>query len=196
MTDERYSNGRTQQDIDDFNRGWARFLVDILHEQIERVKVSDTHRLEQSIQYAMHGTETIEHKFLRYGIYVAAGVGRGFKHGNGGDLPFMGAAYREEHGYDKKQVGYEFSKGQMLEPKYERKVLVKGKHAGQTVALARGRRQREDWFLKKYYYQLQRLNEKNAEMYGDAYQGMMSTYLQALFRKISDPNMQIRSNRF
>lgn len=34
---------------------------------------------------------TIEHKFLLYGLYVAAGVGHEFRHGNLGDLPFLGA---------------------------------------------------------------------------------------------------------
>ena len=32
---------------------------------------------------------TIEHHFLEYGIYVARGVGNGYRHGNGGDLFFL-----------------------------------------------------------------------------------------------------------
>lgn len=36
-------------------------------------------------------------KFLEYGIYVDLGVGNGYRHGNGGDLAFLGKAYRAEH---------------------------------------------------------------------------------------------------
>ncbi len=36
-------------------------------------------------------------QFLEYGIYVDLGVGNGYRHGNGGDLEFLGRAYRHEH---------------------------------------------------------------------------------------------------
>ena len=105
MATRLYEGNRTQADIDAYNRGWARYLVDILQEQIDKLSVSDTGSLKQSVEYAIDGTDTIKHKLLKYGLYVSAGVGKGFKHGNGGDLLFMNDTYREVNGYGYKQVG-------------------------------------------------------------------------------------------
>lgn len=192
MATRLYEGNRTQADIDAYNRGWARFLVDILQEQIDKLSVSDTGSLKQSVEYAMNGTDTIEHKFLMYGLYVSAGVGKGFKHGNGGDLLFMNDKYREVNGYGYKQVGAGLSEDAMLAPKFEHITVKRGKNAGKQAALVRGKRKKEDWFMRKYYYQLQRLNEKQALMYGEAYQGLVSSFLQGLFGNIG----RIRSNRF
>lgn len=195
MATRLYEGNRTQADIDAYNRGWARFLVDILQEQIDKLSVSDTGSLKQSVEYAMNGTDTIEHKFLMYGLYVSAGVGKGFKHGNGGDLLFMNDKYREVNGYGYKQVGAGLSEDAMLAPKFEHITVKRGKNASKQAALVRGKRKKEDWFLRKYYYQLQRLNEKQALMYGEAYQGLVSSFLQGLFGKLDSTN-RIRSNRF
>lgn len=195
MATRLYEGNRTQADIDAYNRGWARFLVDILQEQIDKLSVSDTGSLKQSVEYAMNGTDTIEHKFLMYGLYVSAGVGKGFKHGNGGDLLFMNDKYREVNGYGYKQVGAGLSEDAMLAPKFEHITVKRGKNAGKKAALVRGKRKKEDWFMRKYYYQLQRLNEKQALMYGEAYQGLVSSFLQGLFGNI-DSKSRIRSNRF
>lgn len=195
MATRLYEGNRTQADIDAYNRGWARFLVDILQEQIDKLSVSDTGSLKQSVEYAMNGTDTIEHKFLMYGLYVSAGVGKGFKHGNGGDLLFMNDKYREVNGYGYKQVGAGLSEDAMLAPKFEHITVKRGKNAGKQAALVRGKRKKEDWFMRKYYYQLQRLNEKQALMYGEAYQGLVSSFLQDLFGNI-DSKSRIRSNRF
>lgn len=195
MATRLYEGNRTQADIDAYNRGWARFLVDILQEQIDKLSVSDTGSLKQSIEYAIDGTDTIKHKFLMYGLYVSAGVGKGFKHGNGGDLLFMNDKYREVNGYGYKQVGAGLSEDAMLAPKFEHITVKRGKNAGKQAALVRGKRKKEDWFMRKYYYQLQRLNEKQALMYGEAYQGLVSSFLQGLFGNI-DSKSRIRSNRF
>lgn len=193
---QRYSGTpRTQADIDAFNRGWARFLVDILQEQIEKLDVGDTGRLARSIDHAVTGNDTIEHRFLLYGIYVAAGVGKGFSHGNGGDLLFMGDKYRQTHGYGVKQVGAGLSESAMLSPKFDYTTVEHGPNAGKRAALTRGKRKKEDWFMRKYYYQIQRLNEKQALMYGDAYQGLVSSFLEGLFSRL-DATGRIRSNRF
>lgn len=195
MATRLYEGNRTQADIDAYNRGWARYLVDILQEQIDKLSVSDTGSLKQSVEYAIDGTDTIKHKFLKYGLYVSAGVGKGFKHGNGGDLLFMNDKYREVNGYGYKQVGAGLSEDAMLAPKFEHITVKRGKNAGKQAALVRGKRKKEDWFLRKYYYQLQRLNEKQALMYGEAYQGLVSSFLQGLFGKLDSTN-RIRSNRF
>jgi hypothetical protein len=190
-----YKYGINEDVIRDFNRGWARKLVDILQEQIDRLSVSDTRRLRNSIDYAVHGTDTLEHRFLMYGIYVAAGVGKGFEHGNLGFLPFMGGVTREEYGYGIKQVGAGLSERAMREPKFEHITVKHGKNAGKKAALTRGKRMKSDWFMRKYYYQLQRLNEKQAVMYGEAYQGLVSSFLEGLFSALDAKN-RIRSNRF
>lgn len=190
-----YERGVTKASIDAFNRGWARKLVDILKEQIDMLSVNDTSKLKNSIDYALHDADTIEHKFLIYGLYVSAGVGKGFEHGNGGDLLFMNDKYREVNGYGYKQVGAGLSEHAMFAPKFEHITVKRGKNAGKQAALVRCKRKKEDWFMRKYYYQLQRLNEKQALMYGEAYQGLVSSFLQGLFGSVNSKT-RIRSNRF
>lgn len=194
MTGSSNYTAKSQEDIDAYNRGWARFLVDILQEQVDRLQVNDTRTLRASIMDVTKGAETLEHRFLIYGVYVAAGVGKGYSHGNGGNLLFLGDSYRSANGYGSRQVGAGLSSHAML-GKFEHITVRHGRNKGKTAALTRGKRQREDWFMKKYYYQLQRLNEKNALMYGQAYQGMVSTFLEGLFAKVGSEN-RIRSNRF
>lgn len=192
-------------------------MVQIFKEQLDRLNISDTHSLERSInELTTTGTvTTIEHKFLMYGIYVAAGVGKGFYHGNGGELLFMntqgqmsnnrygshrgegGGMTRADFGYGKSQVGSGVAEGHMLSPKFESKTVEHGKNEGKRAAITSGNpRQRRDWVMKKYYYSLQRLNETNNAFYGMAYQGMTSDFLDALFANIGDSKRTIRSNRF
>jgi len=45
----------------------------------------------------------------------------------------------------------------------------------------KGHRQRRDWFMKKYLYSIHRLNDFEAQFYGDAYQGLISDALAAMF---------------
>lgn len=163
----------TQEQIEAYNRGWAKFMVQIFKEQLDRLNISDTHSLERSInELTTTGTvTTIEHKFLMYGIYVAAGVGKGFAHDNGGDLLFMDKGKRSSLGYGKSQVGSGVAEGHMLSPKFESKTVEHGKNKGKRAAITSGNpRQRRDWVMKKYYYSLQRLNETNNAFYGMAYQ--------------------------
>lgn len=189
----------SQKEIDAYNRGWASFMVNILQEQIDRLKVTDSGSLYSSVKELIQtGTvTTIEHKFLMYGIYVAAGVGNGFSHDNGGDLLFMGDSYRNAHGrYNSRQVGAGLSEHAMLSPKYDHITVRHGKNAGKEAALTSGgKRQPRDWFFKKYYYSLHKLNETNARFFGSAYQGLTSSFLEGLFAEIS-ANKRIRSNRF
>lgn len=154
-SDKIYSLDELRQ----YERGWSRFMVDIWHERQMQLHVKDTGALMGSV----HGTAAdgvITHTFLEYGIYVAAGVGNHYEHNNGGDLPFLGRDYREEHGLNKPR-----KRG----PKWG---------GGYTSGKPRERR---DWFSAKYLYSMRRLNEKEAEFYGEKYMGMMSTALDALF---------------
>lgn len=96
-------------DADRYIDAWTREQLLIWRERLERLGVIRTGALHQSfksaIQQEADGT-TITMKFLQYGIYQALGVGRGYAHGNGGDLPFLRKDYREENRLNKpRKVG-------------------------------------------------------------------------------------------
>lgn len=59
----------------------------------ESVRSMSHSALQLSEGYQMRAT----YSFLTYGMYVDAGVGKGYRRGNGGDLHFLDKAYRKEH---------------------------------------------------------------------------------------------------
>ena len=184
----------TKEQIEQYERGWSRMMIDIWREKIIQLNITDSGALQGSLQELVstgHVT-TIEHKFLQYGLFVAAGVGKGFAHGNGGNLLFMGDKFREgKHEYGVRQVGAGLSEEHMSGPKFKEVTVQRGKNAGKRAALTSGeKRMPRDWFFKKYYYSIRRLNLTEAEFYGKAYQGLMSSFLDELFTGT------IRSNRF
>ena len=120
---------------------------------------------------------TIEHTFLQYGIYVAAGVGPAhvwkkwteaqggekIMRPNDGDLDFLNKQYRAEHDLNKpKKVGPAWG----------------GRVAGGVPI---GRR---DWFSAKYYASIMKLNEHEADFYGETYNGLMASALTEIFKGI------------
>ena len=182
-------------EVEAYERGWSRMMVEIWREKMVKLKVTDTGTLLSSLRELVTTGEvtTIEHQFMKYGLYVAAGVGKGFEHGNPGDLLFMGDKYRADHAgaYGSRQVGAGLSEKHMLGPKFAEKTVTRGPNAGKRAALTSGqKRMPRDWFFKKYYYSLRRLNMTEAQFFGRAYQGMMSSFLDELF------SGGIRSNRF
>ena len=184
----------TKEQIEQYERGWSRVMIDIWREKIIQLNITDSGALQGSLQELVstgHVT-TIEHKFLQYGLFVAAGVGKGFAHGNGGNLLFMGDKFREgKHEYGARQVGAGLSEEHMRGPKFKEVTVQRGPNAGKRAALTSGeKRMPRDWFFKKYYYSIRRLNLTEAEFYGKAYQGLMSSFLDELFTGT------IRSNRF
>ena len=183
-----------EREIKEYERGWSKMMIDIWREKIIQMNISDSGALEESLQELVTTGKvtTIEHKFLQYGLFVAAGVGKGFAPGNGGDLLFMGDRYREDkREYGARQVGAGLSEEHMKCPKFERVIVKRGKNAGKEAALTSGnKRMPRDWFFKKYYYSIRRLNLTETEFYGRAYQGLMSTFLDELF------SGKIKSNRF
>ncbi len=113
---DRYGNSRrghyySETEMEKYERDWSRLMVDIWREKIAKLNISDTGGLRESFEELVRtGTvTTIEHRFMMYGLYVAAGVGNGFdihkkiyqdKDGNirrigfnKGDLLFMGDSY-------------------------------------------------------------------------------------------------------
>ena len=128
---------------------WVKMMVQIWRDKLEYFDIRRTGTLMGSF------TESVTHdglsaniiiRFLRYGIYQAYGVGNGYIHDNGGDLEFLGPAYRKEHRLDVPRKvgpawgGY-YSSG---EP-----------------------RERRDWFNPKLYASLMRMKETMAHMVGE-----------------------------
>ena len=195
---DRYGSSKrsyyTHDELEQYERGWSRMMIDIWREKIIQLNITDSGALQGSLQELVTTGQvtTIEHKFLQYGLFVAAGVGKGFAHGNGGDLLFMGNKYREgKHEYGARQVGAGLSEEHMRSPKFKEVTVQRGPNAGKRAALTSGeKRMPRDWFFKKYYYSIRRLNLTEAEFYGKAYQGLMSSFLDELFTGT------IRSNRF
>ncbi len=195
---DRYGSSKrsyyTHDELEQYERGWSRMMIDIWREKIIQLNITDSGALQQSFEEVVTTGQvtTIEHKFLQYGLFVAAGVGKGFYHGNPGDLLFMGDSYREgKQAYGSRQVGAGLSEQHMKSPKFEHVTVKRGKNAGKEAALTSGeKRMPRDWFFKKYYYSIRRLNLEESAFYGKAYQGLMSSFLDELF------SGSIRSNRF
>ena len=67
-------------------------MVTIWRENIIRLGILDTHRLYNDISGTVTDTEgriMLAHEFMLYGIFVARGVGNGYRHDNGGNLKFL-----------------------------------------------------------------------------------------------------------
>jgi len=183
-----------RSELEHYERGWSKMMIDIWREKIQQMNINDSGALRDSMEELVSTGQvtTIEHKFLQYGLFVAAGVGKGFAHGNPGDLLFMGDSYRRgKHAYESRQVGAGLSEQHMKSPKFEHVTVQRGPNKGREAALTSGeKRMPRDWFFKKYYYSIRRLNLEESAFYGRAYQGMMSTFLDDLF------GGDIRTNRF
>lgn len=136
-------------DADKYIDEWTRTQLMIWREKVERMNVVRTGALHQSfkdsIQQASEGT-TITLKFLMYGIYQALGVGRGYAHGNGGDLRFLDKEYREKHRLNvPRRVGIAWGG-----------YMTSGKP-----------RKARDWYSKKLYMSTMAMIEDLARIYGD-----------------------------
>lgn len=91
----------TDEDRRKYQEAWAEMMVTIWREKIERLHVINTYSLHQQIRdnviSSTDSVSTIQHKFLKYGIYQDMGVGNGYKKGNGGNLEILDPTYRAEH---------------------------------------------------------------------------------------------------
>lgn len=89
----------TPEDRLKYRDAWAKMMVTIWREKIERLHIVDTYKLHQEIteNVTSSGSElsTIQHKFMEYGIYQDCGTGNGYRKGNGGNLEFLDERYRE-----------------------------------------------------------------------------------------------------
>lgn len=91
----------TPEDRRKYEDAWAKMMVDIWQEKIDRLRVVDTRTLRQQMTERVteggSAMTTIQHRFMMYGIYQDCGVGRGYEHGNGGNLEILNDDYRIEH---------------------------------------------------------------------------------------------------
>lgn len=137
------------KDVDEYVDAWTRTMLEIWREKIERLHVVYTGHLHQSFQSSInataHGT-SVSMRFAYYGIYQALGVGKGYTHGNGGDLKFLDQEYRQKHRYNKR-----------------RKV---GPGAGGYLTSGKPRKVR-DWYSKKLYMSLRAIVEDLARICAD-----------------------------
>lgn len=89
----------TPEDRIKYRDAWAKMMVTIWQEKIERLHVIDTYQLHREIteNVTSSGSDlsTIQHKFMEYGIYQDCGTGRGYEKGNGGNLLFLDEKYRD-----------------------------------------------------------------------------------------------------
>lgn len=136
-------------DADKYIHAWTEEQLIIWREKVEQMHVVRSGALHASFKgsiLSLNDGSQISMKFLRYGLYQAYGVGRGYAHGNGGDLEFLDAEYRKKHRLDKprrvgpKWGGYETSG----EP-----------------------RKRRDWFSKKLFMSTMAMVEDMAHILGD-----------------------------
>lgn len=141
-------SGTMNDDAQKYIDEWTRTQVKIWQEKIERMNIVRSGALHQSfkdsITQAGEGA-TITMRFHQYGIYQALGVGNGYRHDNGGDLPFLGRDYRKEHGLDK-----------------PRKV---GPAWGGYKTSGKPRKAR-DWYSKKLYMSTMAMVEDMADIMG------------------------------
>ena len=88
----------TPEDRRKYQEAWSKMMVDIWREKIQRLRVHDTYLLRNDIteNVTSDGAHLalIQHKFMEYGIYQDCGVGRGYEHGNEGNLEFLDERYR------------------------------------------------------------------------------------------------------
>lgn len=107
--------------------GWSEFMVKMWRERMMQFAppVYDTGALSRSVQGVIHPgpVTSIEHRFLEYGIYVARGVGNGYRHNNGGDLTFLkdwksNPHYRQKRDWFSKKYMYSLHRLNEFEAAY------------------------------------------------------------------------------
>lgn len=136
------------QEIDQFIDGWSDKMIEIWREKQLDLQVHDTGALAASMtEDVMHDgmSAHIQMQFAQYGVYQAFGVGYGYIHSNGGDLPFLGADYRREHHLD--------------EPRKRGPAWGGGYTSGEP-------RHRRDWLYPKLYGSVMKMAEVMAQLTG------------------------------
>lgn len=99
---------KTNGAVKEYSREWYNKMVAIWKDRIDLMGCIRTGALRNSVtngslsvnDYDINAT----FRFLTYGIYVDAGVGNGYKKGNGGNLQILNKDYRQQHGMKKQRT--------------------------------------------------------------------------------------------
>lgn len=87
--------------LEPYVEAWRKKMVEIWKDRLDLLGIHDTGALRKSVlggHFSIGDAKAdMAFQFLEYGIFVDLGVGNGYRHGNGGDLEFLGRAYRKEH---------------------------------------------------------------------------------------------------
>lgn len=95
------NNLTADRETEQYARDWHRMMVRIWTDRLAMMDVHDTGALQRSVMeagFSARGTDlALTYQFLRYGLYVDAGTGNGYKRGNGGQLDILDRDYRRRH---------------------------------------------------------------------------------------------------
>ena len=175
MAERKITRPVSEADIRKWEQDWMEMMITIWREQITRLGIVDTMKLYNDITGSLsHGEQvTIAHEFMKYGIYVAAGVGNGYNKGNGGDLDILDPSLRKAARLDKPR-----SRG----PRWSTKHMTTGKP-----------REKRDWFARKYLRSIYVLGDVERGLYGEAYMGTLSNVVSGLFSTIKEETNALRN---
>ena len=105
MAERKITRPVSEADIRKWEQDWMEMMITIWREQITRLGIVDTMTLHNTISHRVTyvgGQIQIAHEFMLYGIYVAKGVGNGYRPGYSGKddengLRFLDKDYRRQH---------------------------------------------------------------------------------------------------
>lgn len=94
-------------DFSEYAGAWQRMMVNIWQDRIMQAGAVDTGTLLRSVRAGAsrigEADASMAFQFVRYGVYVDAGVGNGYRRGNGGQLEFLRKSTRIERGLGKER---------------------------------------------------------------------------------------------
>lgn len=146
----------TEEELRKFEEGWEKEMLEIWREKLIQYNVRHTGSLFASLASSSSGEEvrTIVHRFLSYGVYVAAGVGR-FYNSRENFEKYNDPAYRRAHRLDRPR---------MIGP---------SGWGGGGYSTSGNPRKKRAWWSPRYYVSLRKLNDVEGEFYGEMYRGAL-----------------------
>lgn len=154
----------TEEDVQKWEDEWSEVMIKIWREKIQALGIIDTMTLYNRMSHVTSratGVTAVTHEFMEYGIFMEAGVGNGYRHGNGCDLEILNPWYRSVHGLDKPR-----KRG----PRWSTKDMTSGKE-----------RTGRPWFSRKYLSSINVLNSVERDLMGNQYMGTMSNVVRLMF---------------
>lgn len=145
----------TEEDKKKYLDAWSEMMINIWRDKITHMRVLDTTALYWNMSDKVEFSEDIQkvsHHFLKYGIYQDLGTGRGYKHGNEGDLDILDPDYRVDHGLNR--------------PRSWNGPKSKGHTSGKP-------RKRKEWYSRAYYASVMVLKEHMSRMYAEEFVGIV-----------------------